>query len=195
MHSTGADNQRVSLLTDLDFFLQFRKKQSVFNYTFHPLKETEVKVLLQPSALWAASELKQARMEPSELLPGMLKVSHLIPGSAGWYSHLTQESKYSGQLSISTIFVIFLPPKFINSLLQHPYTNLALLNNMLLYHHTPIGRTGCCSTHIIITPWGKNIFLILPVSLNSSAGLLLHWYKITFSFIASQVLSEQCNTS
>lgn len=114
----------------------------------------------------------------------MLKVSHFIPGSAGWDSHLTQESKYFGQLSWKNFnnFCHFsCPQKFINNLFQHPDTNPVLLNKMPLNHHAPIGRTSCCFTHITITPWGKNIFLILPVSFKLPCG-------VAFAFIQDHLL-------
>lgn len=69
VHSAGAENQMVSLHTDLDFFLQFGGKKC-FHVHLPPPKETGVKVPLQPSALSAVHELEQARMEPPELLPG-----------------------------------------------------------------------------------------------------------------------------
>lgn len=119
---------------------------------------------LQPGALRAVCELKQARMEPStcQARQEVLKVSYLIPGSEQFLS-------------------FFLPPKFINKLLQHPDTNPLLLNKMVFYHHAPTGRTSCFFTHITLTPCGKNIFLILPVSLNS-------FCRAAFAFIQDYLL-------
>lgn len=73
------------------------------------------------------------------------------------------------------------PQKFINNLFQHPDTNPVLLNKMPLNHHAPIDRTSCCFTHITITPRGKNIFLILPVSFK----LLC---RVAFAFIQDHLL-------
>lgn len=109
VHSTGAENQTVSLHTDLDFSLQFRGKKSVFNYTFHPQKKQGWKCHCSPVPSELSMSWSRLEQNHQSSCQACSKLSYLTPGSAGWYSHLTQESKCFGQLlcKISTIFVIF----------------------------------------------------------------------------------------
>lgn len=139
VHSTGAENQMVSLHTDLDFFLQFRKK-IVFSCTpSTPQRnrgESATAAQSPQSCLWAEAGEDGTIRAPARHAQGV----SLHTRFCRLNSHLTQESKYLGKLSCKV---------FVNN-----FCHFSCLQNSSTTSFNTLTHTPFCLTkwYFTITP-------------------------------------------